>query len=208
MGAVSVTWDQCRAMAPQNCCCHLQVWGNPLVLLSCLSPVSRDTAGFGGAGSPPPPCQGGPSVPPCPAAPGTPKPHSRTTKGFVPFWDQKGAFRTKEGAEAVVGAAVPSRPVQRQNKPKACPCPCPCPFRVRAHVQIHAHTPPTAGVARAMPRGRPPSPSRAGSPWAPQPRAGSVPSRLSPGVPPVPRLPLASGRWLFSWKSGGGGSVS
>lgn len=126
-----------------------------------------------------------PAVPPCPAAPGTPKPPSRATRAFVPFWGQKGAFRTKEGAEAAVGVAVPSRPVQRQNKPKACPCPCPS--RVRARVHVHAHTAPTAAVAVGKAPERPPSPSRAGSPCARTP----APSRLSPGVPPG--APLAAG---------------
>lgn len=112
------------------------------------------------------------------------------------FWGQKGAFRTKEGAEAAVGAAVPSRPVQRQNKPKACPCPCPCPSRVRA--RVHAHTAPTAGVAVGKAPGRPPSPSRAGSPWARTPAPpGLGPISAQPRGPPGPPLAAGIGAMAF-----------
>lgn len=81
----------------------------------------------------------------------------------MPFWGQKGVFWTKEGMEAVGGAAVPSRPVQRQNKPKACPYPyphpCPCPVSVPMSTPVLLLRLCGQPVwQRAMPRGWPPSP--------------------------------------------------
>lgn len=214
-GAVCATWDQGV----------VQGHGTPKLLLSpagmggpsvchcpAWPPCPGTLVGLGVQAAPRPRARvlRAPAVPPCPAAPGTPKPPSRATRVFVPFWGQKGAFRTKEGAEAAVGAAVPSRPVQRQNKPKACPCPCPCPSRVRAHVHghIHAHAPPRAGVAAGNAPGAATEPLPRWVPvGTPAPRRLG-PISAQPRVPPGPRLPLASGRWLFSWKSGGGGSAS
>lgn len=171
---------------PKNCCCHL-----------CVSPCPGTLS----YGSPPSPGQGapGPSSATLSRSPGD----SQTPfQGLCAVLGSERVVSDKGGSGGGVGAAVPSRPVQRQNKPKACPwpCPCPCPSRVRAHVRvlIHAHAPPRAAVAPGNAPGVPPSPSRAGSPWAPQPHSGSVPSRLSPGVPPVP--PLAAGIGAMAFK--------
>lgn len=168
--------------------------------LSCLAPVSRDTAGFGGAGSPLPVCQDapGPSSATLSRSPEVSQTPFQGLEGLRAILGSERAVSDKGGSGGDVGAAVPSRPVQRQNKPKACPCPCPCPSCVRAHVHIHAHTPPTAGVAAAKPRGghrAPPAlgPRGLGS----QPRAVSVPSRLSPGGPPGPPLAAGVGAMAF-----------
>lgn len=193
MGAVSVTWDQCRAMAPQNCCCHLQVWGNPLVLLSCLSPVSRDTAGFGGAGSPPPPCQGGPG------------PISATLSRSP--GDSQTPFQDHEGLCAVLGSergvsdkggsggggwcssSFPAGTKAKQTEsvsvsvsvPIPCPCPRPDPCPHSSHVWCGAGNAPGAAT-EPLPRWVP-----VGTP-APR-RLGAIPAQ--PRGPPG--APLAAG---------------
>lgn len=108
--------------------------------LSCLASVPRDTGGFGGAGSPPPPCQGAPSP-------------SSATLSRSPG-DSQTPFQGHEGLCAILGSergvsdkggsggggwcssSFPAGTKAKQTEsvsvsvsvPIPCPCPCPWPY--------------------------------------------------------------------------------
>lgn len=189
------TRELCRAMAPQNCSCHLQGWGDPLCATVLPGLRAQGHWWVWGCRRPPSPvpgCSEPQQCHPVPQPRGLPNPLPGPRGSLCHFGVRKGRFgQRRERRRRLVQQFLPGRYKGKTNRK-----------RVRVRVRAHPVSVPMSmaismptllpGLVwrRAMPRGRPPSPSRAGSPWAPQPRAGSVPSRLSPGSP---RSPLAAG---------------
>lgn len=161
---------------PKTATVTCRAGGTPCVPLSRLVPVFGDTAGFGGADTPLPPCQ----CPPVPQPRGPPNPLPEP-RGAVLGSERRFSHKGGSGGGGWCSSSFPAGTKAKQTESVS--------VSVSVPMSMSSSMPTLLPGLWAKPRGG----HRA------QPRSGSVPSLLSPGDPPVPLLPLASGRWLFSF---------
>lgn len=151
--------------------------------MPCLAPVSRASAGFGGAGSPLSPRQGAPG--PCSAtlsrSPGDSQTPFQGHEGLCAILGSERGVSDKggSGGGCWCSSSFPAGTKAKQTEsvsvsvPIPCPCPCPCPCPRCSHGCCGCGQSPGAAT-EPLPCARTPAPSR-----------------LSPGV--SPGAPLAAG---------------